>query len=169
MIDNGDGTYSIRKELSNRMIPDSSIVRNRIDVNRSLFDKETKEYNEGLIKALSDADPEEYERIQREYKDLKRVREGAISADEMNIKGLRSLYDKGYGVVNEYNYRDRRLDKNETGPHSVLGDYTIYRDKDMGGYRYRDVYDFNPAVQFLLNGDVFKIDGSIDKRIEEVR
>lgn len=85
-------------------------------------------------------------------------------ADEMNIKGLRSLYDKGYGVVNEYNYRDRRLDKNETGPHSVLGDYTIYRDKDMGGYRYRDVYDFNPAVQFLLNGDVFKIDGSIDKK-----
>lgn len=164
LIDNGDGTYSIRKELSNRMIPDSSIVRNRIDVNRSLFDKETKEYNEGLIKALSDADPEEYERIQREYKDLKRVREGAISADEMNIKGLRSLYDKGYGVVNEYNYRDRRLDKNETGPHSVLGDYTIYRDKDMGGYRYRDVYDFNPAVQFLLNGDVFKIDGSIDKK-----
>ena len=34
----------------------------------------------------------------------------------------------------------------------------------MGGYRYRDVYDFNPAVQFLLNGDVFKIDGSIDKK-----
>ena len=52
LIDNGDGTYSIRKELSNRMIPDSSIVRNRIDVNRSLFDKETKEYNEGLIKAF---------------------------------------------------------------------------------------------------------------------
>lgn len=164
LIDNGDGTYSIRKELSNRMIPDSSIVRNRIDVNRSLFDKETKEYNEGLIKALSDADPEEYERIQREYKDLKRVREGAISADEMNIKGLRSLYDKGYGVVNEFNYKDRRLDKNEAGPHSVLGDYTIYRDKNKGGYRYKDIYDFNPAVQFLLNGDIFKIDGSVDKK-----
>lgn len=127
-------------------IPDANCVNSFLDI------------------ALSDADPEEYERIQREYKDLKRVREGAISADEMNIKGLRSLYDKGYGVVNEYNYRDRRLDKNETGPHSVLGDYTIYRDKDMGGYRYRDVYDFNPAVQFLLNGDVFKIDGSIDKK-----
>lgn len=164
LIDNGDGTYRIRKELSDRMIPDSSIVRNRIDVNRRLLNKEEKEYNERLMKALGDADPEEYERIQREYKDLKGLRKKAISADEMNIKGLRSLYDKGYGVVNEYNYRDRRLDDNEAGPHSVLGDYTIYRDKDRGGYRYRDVYDFNPAAQFLLNGDIFKIDGGIDKK-----
>ena len=93
---------------------------------------------------------------------------GGAAVKGMNgIRGALSPLNNGMG---NYNFSIRGINKkigelvDEAGPHSVLGDYTIYRDKDMGGYRYRDVYDFNPAVQFLLNGDVFKIDGSIDKK-----
>lgn len=41
------------------------------------------------------------------------------------------------------------LIRTETGPLVYLVVIRYIRDKDMGGYRYRDVYDFNPLSSFF--------------------
>ena len=96
----------------------------------------------------------------------------AKEVDEQALQALRETYKSGKPVVvNEHSFNSRHWvnDGNITptmSPLNVLGNYTIWYDKNKNRMHYKDTYDFN-KYDWGVPGNAFDIGGYVDLNIRK--
>lgn len=161
--DNGDGTFSIPKEITSKIRTDKEDIEKAYNTNKENLKRIEDEYSKLIHTATENNDLARAQQLREEKKKDRRIwlYNAALTMDEENLKGVDGLLSNKRGVFNMFNTKDRNLHKSLDTDLNVLNNFTIYKD-DNGKYRYKDVYDFSP-LDILLNGDVFKIEGDINE------
>lgn len=146
LIDNGDGSVRLPKNIEMEIPTDTTMLKKRILANERLA-------NQSNIMG----------------EDYKLVR-GMIDQDQKTLDSLRHTYKTGEPVViNEYSHTNRRLAKDGkliegaheyNTPLNIMQNFTVQYDPKNKTMKYRDVYDFN-EYEWLVPGIPFNIQGSI--------
>ena len=139
LIDNGDGSVRLSKELEAQIPVDTLFLKKRIADNEDRLTKVR-----GRKHSITNA---------------------ALDYDRAALDSLRKTYRTGKPVQLDENSavgRDWKDDKEKiTSPLNLLHRYTVQYDKKNNRMNYWDVYDFNEFEDFVP-GEPFKIKGSID-------
>ena len=146
LIDNGDGSVRLPKNIEMEIPTDTTMLKNRILANERL----AKQNN-----IMGD----DYKLVQ-----------SMIDKDRQTLDSLRYTYKTGKPVViNEYSHNSRKLAKDGqlidgthdyNTPLSIMQNYTVQYDPETNSMKYRDIYDFN-QFEWLVPGVPFNIQGSI--------
>ena len=164
IIDNGDGTYSLPKEIEKSMRKDRSDIEKVYNINKKNYDKRRGDYEKRLDIARSNNDMSDYNKVRNEMEqdDELFYLKTAVNMDKKNLEATDSLMAGKPSVFNEFNYKNRNIRNIEEnkGMLNVLGDHTLYK-RDDGRIGYRDIYDLNQPFDFLLGGAPFYIRGVV--------
>lgn len=162
IIDNGDGTYSLPKEIEKSMRKDRSDIEKVYKINKKNYDKRRGDYEKRLDIARSNNDMSDYNKVRSEMEqdDELFYLKTAVNMDKKNLEAMDSLMAGKPSVFNEFNYKNRNIRNIEEnrGMLNVLGNHTLYK-RDDGRVGYRDIYDLNQPFDFLLGGAPFYIRG----------
>lgn len=162
IIDNGDGTYSLPKEIEKSMRKDRSDIEKVYNINKKNYDKRRGDYEKRLDIARSNNDMSDYNKVRNEMEqdDELFYLKTAVNMDKKNLEAMDSLMAGKPSVFNEFNYKNRNIRNIEEnkGMLNVLGNHTLYK-RDDGRVGYRDIYDLNQPFDFLLGGAPFYIRG----------
>lgn len=162
IIDNGDGTYSLPKEIEKSMRKDRSDIEKVYKINKKNYDKRRGDYEKRLDIARSNNDMSDYNKVRSEMEqdDELFYLKTAVNMDKKNMEAMDSLMAGKPSVFNEFNYKNRNIRNIEEnkGMLNVLGNHTLYK-RDDGRVGYRDIYDLNQPFDFLLGGAPFYIRG----------
>lgn len=166
IIDNGDGTFRLPKEITGKIRTDKKQIERIYNTNKSLLEKAEKKYSNQIEQAKKNNELEKIPYISEQILSDPEIElfKGALEMDKQNLAAMDSLDKNGKAVFNEFNYSGRNLRNEEDLPLlNVMGDHTIERDKN-GNYRYKDIYDFWPWFDWMTRGNIFKIEGKVPHR-----
>lgn len=166
IIDNGDGTFRLPKEITGKIRTDKKQIERIYNTNKSLLEKVEKKYSNQIEQAKKNNELEKIPYISEQILSDPEIElfKGALEMDKQNLAAMDSLDKKGKAVFNEFNYSGRNLRNEEDLPLlNVIGNHTIERDKN-GNYRYKDIYDFWPWFDWMTRGNIFKIEGKVPHR-----
>lgn len=173
IIDNGDGTYRIPREIEEKIITSRSDIEKSVNINKKKLDKIEKEYNDRYDAAMNEGDLSSALNILEDRKNDKGRIAYAIAylADSENIESIDKVLSGNSAVFNELNYKGRNLvdsmndDGSDASPLNVLGNYTMYKDND-GNIKYKDIWDldvFGIPIDKIIGGKPFDIHGVAGK------
>ena len=166
IIDNGDGTFRLPKEITGKIRTDKKQIERIYNTNKSLLEKAEKKYSNQIEQAKKNNELEKIPYISEQILSDPEIElfKGALEMDKQNLAAMDSLNKNGKAVFNEFNYSGRNLRNEEDLPLlNVMGNHTIERDQN-GNYRYKDIYDFWPWFDWMTRGNIFKIEGKIPHR-----
>ena len=166
IIDNGDGTFRLPKEITGKIRTDKKQIERIYNTNKSLLEKAEKKYSNQIEQAKKNNELEKIPYISEQILSDPEIElfKGALEMDKQNLAAMDSLDKNGKAVFNEFNYSGRNLRNEEDLPLlNVMGNHTIERDQN-GNYRYKDIYDFWPWFDWMTRGNIFKIEGKIPHR-----
>ena len=166
IIDNGDGTFRLPKEITGKIRTDKKQIERIYNTNKSLLEKAEKKYSNQIEQAKKNNELEKIPYISEQILSDPEIEmfKGALEMDKQNLAAMDSLDKNGKAVFNEFNYSGRNLRNEEDLPLlNVMGNHTIERDQN-GNYRYKDIYDFWPWFDWMTRGNIFKIEGKVPHR-----
>lgn len=166
IIDNGDGTFRLPKEITGKIRTDKKQIERIYNINKSLLEKAEKKYSNQIEQAKKNNELEKIPYISEQILSDPEIElfKGALEMDKQNLAAMDSLDKNGKAVFNEFNYSGRNLRNEEDLPLlNVMGNHTIERDQN-GNYRYKDIYDFWPWFDWMTRGNIFKIEGKVPHR-----
>ena len=166
IIDNGDGTFRLPKEITGKIRTDKKQIERIYNTNKSLLEKAEKKYSNQIEQAKKNNELEKIPYISEQILSDPEIElfKGALEMDKQNLAAMDSLNKNGKAVFNEFNYSGRNLRNEEDLPLlNVMGNHTIERDQN-GNYRYKDIYDFWPWFDWMTRGNIFKIEGKVPHR-----
>ena len=166
IIDNGDGTFRLPKEITGKIRTDKKQIERIYNINKSLLEKAEKKYSNQIEQAKKNNELEKIPYISEQILSDPEIElfKGALEMDKQNLAAMDSLNRNGKAVFNEFNYSGRNLRNEEDLPLlNVMGNHTMERDQN-GNYRYKDVYDFWPWFDWMTRGNIFKIEGKVPHR-----
>lgn len=166
IIDNGDGTFRLPKEITGKIRTDKKQIERIYNINKSLLEKAEKKYSNQIEQAKKNNELEKIPYISEQILSDPEIElfKGALEMDKQNLAAMDSLNKNGKAVFNEFNYSGRNLRNEEDLPLlNVMGNHTMERDQN-GNYRYKDIYDFWPWFDWMTRGNIFKIEGKVPHR-----
>lgn len=166
IIDNGDGTFRLPKEITGKIRTDKKQIERIYNINKSLLEKAEKKYSNQIEQAKKNNELEKIPYISEQILSDPEIElfKGALEMDKQNLAAMDSLDKNGKAVFNEFNYSGRNLRNEEDLPLlNVMGNHTMERDQN-GNYRYKDIYDFWPWFDWMTRGNIFKIEGKVPHR-----
>ena len=144
---NKDGTFRLPDDVAKQINFDTLDIKNKINLYEKIINSDFgSEYSE----------------------DNRLNAKGNLPKLNEYLSKLRDAYKGNHVVVNEFEARKGAFDdygylNSEDTPLNVMGNFTIWYNKDEDAKKYQDIYDFN-WLDKVVPGKAFKIKGVIPKK-----